>query len=180
MEKTSNIDYGLITASGGMVYGPEAGEPGASEVSAVERLMKELETHEGHEGKFVKRYQEIAEKSKNPLIKFLLQLIISDEEKHHAVARSMVSTLKGDLTWTKPNDAIRGLYELGEGREEFLKLTEEFIRLEKEGVKEYKKLVKESKGYYRNLFVLLFQSMIHDSEKHVEILEFLRKTVKEV
>ena len=112
------------------------------------------------------------------LIKFLLRLIISDEEKHHAVTRAMVATLKGDLTWTKPEDALPGLYGMGEGKDELLELTEQFIQVEKEGIKEYKKLIKASKGYYRGLFVLLFQSMIHDSEKHVEILEFLHQRLK--
>ena len=162
-----------------MMYGPEMGERGSEEISEVERLMSEFEAHEDGEKRMLHRYREIAEKSNNPLIKFLLQLIISDEERHHAVTHSMVSTLRGDLTWTKPEDAIRGLYELGEGKEELLKLTEDFIEVEKEGIGEYKKLIKTSKGYYWGLFALLFRSMVHDSEKHVEILEFLRQRLKE-
>ncbi|TAJ85199.1 hypothetical protein EPO44_16515 [bacterium] len=161
------------------MYGPGAGERGSEEISEVERLMNEFEVHEGQEGKFVQRYKEIAEKSENPLIKFLLRLIVSDEEKHHAITHAMVSTLKGDLTWTKPAAAIRGLYELGKGKEELLKLTEDFIKVEKEGIEEYKKLIKTSKGYYGGLFALLFRSMVHDSEKHVEFLEFLRQRLKE-
>ena len=161
------------------MYGPGVGERGAEEISEVERLMNEFEAHEGQEAKFVQRYKEIAEKSENPLIRLLLRLIVSDEEKHHALTHAMVSTLKGDLTWTKPEDAIRGLYDLGEGREELLKLTEDFIEVEKQGIEEYKKLIKTSKGYYRGLFALLLRSMVHDSEKHVEFLEFLRQRLKE-
>ncbi len=161
------------------MYGPGAGEAGSSEISEVERIMNEFEAHESEEGKFTRQYKEIAERSKNPLVKFLLQLIISDEEKHHAVTHAMVSTLKGDLTWTKPEDAIRGLYDLGKDGEQLLSLTEGFIRLEREGIKEYKKLIKESKHYYQGLFSLLLESMICDSEKHIEILEFLRQRLKE-
>ncbi len=160
------------------MYGPELGVPESPEISEVERLMNEFEAHEGQEGKITQRYKEIAEKSKNPIFKFLLQLIVSDEEKHHAVTHAIVSTLKGGLTWTKPEDAIGGISSLGEEKAELVKLTEEFIELEKEGIKEYKKLIKESKGYYQGLFVLLLQSMIHDSEKHAEILEFLRNRLK--
>lgn len=162
------------------MYGPGAGERGSEETSEVERLMNEFEAHEGKEGKFVQHYKEIAEKSKNPFAKFLLNLIISDEERHHAVTHAIVSTVKGDLTWTRPENAIRGLYELGEEKEELLKLTEDFIRLEREGIKEYKALIKTCRHYYRGLFELLLQSMIRDSEKHVEILEFLRQRLKEV
>lgn len=161
------------------MYGPEMGEMGSSEISDVERIMNELEAHESQEEKFTRCYKEIAEKTKNPLVQFLLQLIISDEEKHHAVTHAMVSTLKGGLTWSRPEDAISGFYDLGEGTDELLKLTEDFIGLEREGIKEYKKLIKASKHYYRGLFGLLLQSMIRDSEKHVEILEFLRQRLKE-
>ena len=179
MEKIPDFDYRVAIASGGMVSGPELSYPESPEISEVERLMNEFEAHESQEGEFVQRYKEIAEKSKNPLTKFLLRLIISDEEKHHAVTRAMASTLKGDLTWTKPEHALRGLTDLPEEKGDLLKLTEDFIQLEKEGIKEYKKLIKASQGYYRGLFVLLFQSMIHDSEKHAEILEFLRERLKE-
>ena len=162
------------------MYGPELGERGSPEISEVERLANEFEAHEAEEGKFLRQYKDLAGTTKNPMIKFLLQLIISDEEKHHAITHAMVSTLKGDLNWTRPDDAIRGLYDLGEDKERLLKLTEDFIRVEKQGITEYKKLIKESKGYYRDLFALLFQSMVHDSEKHVKILKFLRQRLREV
>jgi bacterioferritin (cytochrome b1) len=179
MEKIPDMDYRVAIASGGMVSGPELGYPESPEISSeVERLMNEFEAHENGEREFVQAYREIAEKTKNPLIRFLLRLIISDEEKHHAVTHAMASTLKGDLTWTKPEAAIRGLADLRQEQGELLKLTEGFIKLEKQGMKEYKKLIKASEGYYGGLFVLLLRSMIHDSEKHVEILEFLRRRLK--
>lgn len=161
------------------MYRSELGEPESPRVSEVERIMNEFEAHEGQEGKFTQRYREIAGKSKNPFVKFLLQLIISDEEKHHTVTHAMVSTLRGGLTWTKTEGAINGLADLGSEKDELLKLTEDFIQLEKKGIKEYRGLIKRTKGYYQGLFVLLLQSMIRDSEKHVEILEFLRQRLKE-
>lgn len=179
MEKIPPIDYDAIITSGGLVGRSELQEPGAPEISDVERLVNAFEAHETYEEKFVQRYKESAEKSKNSFLKFLLQLIISDEEKHHAILHAMVSSLKGDLTWTTRKDAIRGLYDLGDEGGDLLKLTEDFIRLERDAIKKYKKLIKESRGYYRNLFVLLFQGIIRDSEKHAEILEFLRERLKE-
>ena len=152
---------------------------GSPEISSVERLANEFEAHESKEGKFLRQYKDLVGKTDNRMVKFLLQMIVSDEEKHHAITHAMASTLKGDLNWTRPDDALRGLYDLGKDKEKLLKLTEDFIRVEKEGIDEYKKLIKESKGYYRNLFGLLFSSMIRDSEKHAEILEFLRDRLRE-
>jgi len=161
------------------IYGQQALGTEAPAISEVERLTNEFEAHENEEGKFLAQYKDVAGKTKNGMIKFLLQMIISDEEKHQAVTRAMASTLRGDLNWTHPDDALRGLYNLVEEKDKLLQLTEDFIRVEKDGISEYKKLIKESKGYYRDLFGLLFRSMIRDSEKHAEILEFLRDRLRE-
>ena len=57
-----------------MVYGPQTlANPSAPEISAVEKLMNEFEYHEDQEGEFVQQYKEIAERSKKPLVKFLLK-----------------------------------------------------------------------------------------------------------
>ena len=162
-----------------VLYGNEALGQKSPEISEVERLTNEFEAHETEEGKFLSRYKELAGKTENRTIKFLLQMIISDEEKHHAITHAMASTLKGDLYWTNPDDAIRGLNNAVEDKETLLKLTDDFIGVEKKGIKEYRELIKASKGYYRDLFVLLFESMIHDSEKHVKILQFLRARLNE-
>jgi hypothetical protein len=161
------------------IYGPQALGTETPAISEVERLTNEFEAHESEEGKFLAQYKDVAGKTQNGMIKFLLQMIISDEEKHQAVTRAMASTLKGDLNWTHPDDALRGLYNLVEERDNLLQLTEDFIRVEKQGIREYRELIKSSRGYYRDLFVLLFESMIHDSEKHIKILEFLRERLRE-
>lgn len=150
----------------------------SDETSEVERLMKEFESHETHEAAFLRRYREMLETTQNPLVKFLVELIVADEEKHHVVLHAMTSTLEGSLTWTHLQNAIEGLYNLGKEKDEILKLTEDFLRVEKKEIGEYRKLMRATKRYYRGLFALFLAAMIHDSEKHVEILEFLRKKLK--
>jgi hypothetical protein len=49
---------------------------------------------------------------------------------------------------------------------------------ERKGIKEYERLKKESRGLYRDMFALLYTTMIHDSHKHMEILKFLRLQLK--
>ncbi|MGH7767775.1 MAG: hypothetical protein ACREQP_10000 [Candidatus Binatia bacterium] len=151
----------------------------APALSEVERLTQDFEAHEIEESKFLAQYKEVAAKTHNPLVKFLLQMIISDEEKHHAATHAMAATLKADLNWSAPDGSIRGLFELGEEKDKLLQVTADFIRVEKEGIKKYRDLIKSSKGYYRDLFVVLFESMIHDSEKHIKMLEFLRERLED-
>jgi hypothetical protein len=155
--------------------GPNA--PG--EISPIERLLNAFEAHEAKEDKSVEQYKKFLGELPSPLTRFLMQLIISDEEKHRAVVHAMVATLKGSLLWSKPAGSLEGTGDLGSSTAKLRSITEEFIRLEREGVREYKTLLEESAGYYHGLFKILLDSMIRDSEKHIELLEFLRKTLKE-
>jgi bacterioferritin (cytochrome b1) len=160
-----------------LMYGPDSGR--GNDISPVERLLNEFEAHEGEEEKVLKEYRKVAAETQNPLIKTLLQLIITDEEKHRGILHSMLSTLRGDLNWTHPEDALSGLYEIGAAKERLLQVTDGFIQLEKEGMQECKELVTESKRYHQGVFTLLLRCMMNDSEKHIAILEFLKKTVKQ-
>ena len=115
----------------------------------------------------------------NSVTRFLMQLIVSDEEKHRAVIHAMVATLQGSLTWTKPPDSLEGAGDVTEIRGKLSGVTDELIRLEKMGIRDYKLLSKEGSGYYHGLFKVLLDSMIRDSEKHVELLEFLKENLKD-
>jgi len=151
---------------------------GREAVSQVERLLNYFESHEAKEEESLERYTEIVSEIKDPAMHFLLQLIASDEEKHRRITQAMALTLKGSLNWSKPPGSLEGDGEQGNDTERLLAITDGFIDLEKEGIREYKILLKESVDYYHGLFTILLQSMIRDSEKHVELLEFLRERLK--
>jgi hypothetical protein len=148
-------------------------------ISPVEKLLNEFEAHEAKEEKALEFYRNTFAHMPNPMTRFLMQLIISDEEKHRAVMHAMVATLKGSLTWTRPPGCLEGSGDVASMNGKLREATEGFIRLEKEGIAEYKTLIGESSGYYHGLFKILLDSMIRDSEKHIELLQFLKATLKD-
>jgi hypothetical protein len=87
----------------------------------------------------------------NPITRFLLQQIISDEEKHRAVIHAMIATLRGSLTWTKPEGSLEGPADLAETNGQLRVSTDAFIELEKEGIRECRRLAKDSRGYYHGI-----------------------------
>jgi rubrerythrin len=147
-------------------------------ISAVEKLLNEFEAHEAKEEKSLDEYRKILESMKDPATRFIMQMIISDEEKHRAVAHAMAATLKGSLNWSRPAGSLEGMADQTETKRKLAAVTDEFIDIEKAGIKEYKTLLKDSAGYYHGLFKILIESMIRDSEKHVELLEFLNQRLK--
>jgi len=148
------------------------------EISPVERLLNEFEAHEMKEERSIEDYKKLLTACPNPVTKFLLQLIISDEEKHRAVIHAMVATLQGSLTWTRPEESLQGSTDIAELDGQLRASTDAFIELEREGIKECKTLIKESSGYYHGVFKILLDSMIRDSEKHIELLDFLKEQLK--
>ncbi len=150
----------------------------AEGISPVEKLLNAFEAHESKEDRSVEFYKNALPHLPNPMTRFVMQMIISDEEKHRAVVHAMVSTLKGSLTWTKPAGTLEGAADLASVNDKLREATEEFIRLEKEGIREYKALMKESSGYYHGAFKILIDAMIRDSKKHVELLKFLKENLK--
>ena len=148
------------------------------ELSQVERLLNEFEAHESKEEQAIENYRKLLAVVQNPITRFLMQMILSDEEKHRAVTHSMVSTLKGSLMWSKPTGTLEGGVDEANINRQLLAMTDEFIELEKSGIKDYKVLLKQSADYYHGLFTILLNSMMRDSEKHVELLEFIQQRVK--
>ncbi len=156
-------------------------KPSEGEISAFEQMVNQFSAHERNEEKFLDEYREIVDRHDNPLVKFLLQLIISDEENHHKLVRTITSEFQADLTGIMSGGA--GLPKLGaiskEKKDELLGLTADFIKAEKQTINEYQDLIKKSQGCYSGLLVLLIRTIIHDSEKHLMILDFIDEKLRE-
>ena len=150
----------------------------ADEISPMEKLLNEFEAHEAKEEKTIEEYRKALGGMRDPATRFVMQLIISDEEKHRAVTHALAATLKGSLNWTKPAASLEGAADEPQITRNLSAVTEDFIDLEKAGIKEYKVLLKESSGYYHDLFKILIEAMIRDSEKHIEMLNFLSRRLK--
>lgn len=159
---------GLPVEGGGSTEGPPK----------VERLLRHFEDHEYKERKTLEEYRGAIEKAQNPMVRFLLDLIRLDEEKHHEVINTMLSTLEKHVLWRHSPAALDVFQDVGAERAELLALVQKFIRLEREGIKEYEGLLSDTKGYYEGLFPLLIRALIKDSEKHLMFLEFLQKYIR--
>lgn len=155
------------------------GIPESPEFSAVQHLMNEFKGQENDEAKWLKSYQEIADKAEDPLLRFLLSLIIADEERHHQIIDRMISRLRNDLAWTRP-EGISQMKSVSAAKNAGLRaILERFLAVERSGIKEYERLSKASGGLGHDLFGLLCRTMIYDSEKHIGILEFLQRRLRE-
>ena len=155
------------------------GLPESPEFSSVQRLMNEFQSHAKHEERWLTEYQAVGNEARDPLIRFLFRLIVDDEQRHHELTRRMIAQLKEELAWTRAEALAPRAYEIAKKRKQLGSSVARFLEAEREGIKQYERLKKESQGLYRDVFTLLYTTMILDSHKHIAILEFLRQKLKE-
>jgi hypothetical protein len=155
------------------------GIPESPEFSAVQRLMHEFQTHESDEARWLAIYRKLAHESDDPLIRFLFNLIVADEERHQEIIDHIVSGLKDELAWTSSEKRVTKPADQERRATEFLETVERLLAVERDGIGEYEKLIKKTKGFHQDLFAMLCRSMIHDSLKHIGILDFLKLKLSE-
>lgn len=155
------------------------GMPESPEFSIVHNLMNEFKTHEGEEEKWLSSYRKIAEESDDPTFRFLLNLIIGDEERHHQLIGRMIASLKDDLASTRTSEPPPGTASSATPARELIVMVERFLDVERKGIREYERLKKTSQKFRQGLLALLCETMVYDSLKHIGILNFLRLKLRE-
>lgn len=154
------------------------GVPESPESSAVQHLMNEFKSHENDEAKRLRSYQEIADQAEDPLARFLLGLIIADEERHQQIVERMISRLEKDLAWKRSDAAVAKSRPSAAKAARLQATLERFLAVERSGIKDYERLRQASGGVGHEIFELLCRTMVHDSEKHIGILEFLLRRLR--
>jgi rubrerythrin len=155
------------------------GIPESPEFSAVQRLMHEFQTHESDEARWLAIYKKLAHESEDPLIRFLLNLIITDEERHHEIICQIVSGFKEELLWRSSETMAASRLDQDKGAKDFSETVERLLVVERDGIGEYERLAKTTKGFHQGLFGVLCRTMIQDSLKHIDILDFLKQKLRQ-
>lgn len=121
----------------------------------------------------LRRYSELAEQSPDPHVRFLINLILEDEKRHHRLFAEMAEHLKAEAEQ-------RGSADLPDMRQSLdgdalRRETKALLDLEKEDLKE----LKELRGEFKKVadtrwWGTIINVMEADNRKHIGILEFVR------
>ena len=137
------------------------------------RILNMLETHGAREGVALTAYQRVAETSSADAgVRYLVRLILDDEVRHHRVFDEMANGLKSfvwevDIEPRVPDMSARTDPAL-------LEETHRLLAFEKADAKELRQLRKALKYSPRSsLHPLLVDLMLHDTKKHIAILEHI-------
>ncbi len=119
------------------------------------------------------RYEELAATTADPGTRFLLEVILEDERRHHALFERLGASATGT---TAQASAVPGPPDPEpEHLAELLEQTRRFLEIERDDAAGLKSLARELKpGSQETMWRLLVEIMELDTEKHIRILEFLR------
>jgi hypothetical protein len=141
-----------------------------------EGLYEHLTAHESNERGTLEEYQEAAAASGSAAFLYLASLIAEDEKRHHRIFDDLASALRTDAELRSEQPAVPRLDNWGPDPAHVVELTERLMEREREDAKDLDRLNRELKDVRNTtLWGLLIKMMEMDTEKHLEILEFVRK-----
>jgi len=143
-----------------------------------QRLYGQLADHVAAEADHVARYRAMAENPGTPeSARFLLRLVIDDEERHHRLFRQIALAVGNGIAWRDDSGSVPGLTPW-EDHPELLEATEQFLDAEREDRKQLHEMRKELRPMRdTSLWPLLLELMERDSEKHILMLGFIKEHV---
>jgi rubrerythrin len=143
--------------------------------SVTEReLVHLLARHGQEEGKLLERYQRFAEGAASPAVRYLVQLILDDERRHHRLLAEVANTIAWGWSENSPGDATPEILPQEDPGGPLAKETRELLAVEEADRAELRRLRKELRDYEdTTMWALLVDLMLLDTEKHTDILRFI-------
>jgi len=148
--------------------------PGASQWE--EDLYEHLSSHVDNEIGLLTAYQAAAAESGSAAFQYLVALIVEDEKRHHRVFQDLCNALRSDVELRPVDGAVPDMAGFGQLPAKVVELTDQLLAREEQDAAELRHLSRELRDVKdTTLWQLLVKVMELDTEKHAEILRFVRK-----
>jgi rubrerythrin len=149
----------------------------------AQQLTHYLQDHMDTEREALRSYAHLAEETQSDRVRFLIQMVIDDEVRHHRLFQDMVHWLRAehsgrpDMETRIGPDAGLGV---GEEREHLLELTERLLEMERDDERELKELGKiVTEVADTAWWITLVEAMRLDTRKHIMLMEAIKDLAEE-
>jgi rubrerythrin len=141
-----------------------------------EELYEYLTAHVANEHDLITSYQQAAIDSESPAFRYLAELIIEDEVRHHRMFTEIANALRSDAEFRPVEPRVPRLARLGPDRQRVIELTDELLDQERRDSQELHRVAKRLRDVKETtLWHLLVRLMEADTDKHIRILEFIKE-----
>jgi len=140
------------------------------------RITHAFQVHVREERHFLEAYERLCEQIEDPGTRFLVELILDDERRHHEMFERLASSARGDGSHDAIPPAPR---PTPEEVSRLLDPTERFLDAERHDRAQLRGLARDVDGASDDLWRLLIEIMDLDTRKHVAILEYLTARLRD-
>lgn len=138
-----------------------------------EFFAESLDRHVEAEGKILEEYRALSEKIADGPVGMLVDLILTEEEQHHFLLRTMANRLRKPL----PGETLE-FHKEKSARKELLRYTQKLRGHERETIGVFRNLKSQLPLEKNEFFDALLDVMILDSEKHERLLSAIEKMIQ--
>jgi rubrerythrin len=141
-----------------------------------EEMYEHLTSHVENEKDLLAEYQKLAEEANSPAFSYLVQLIIEDEIRHHKLFLELASTLRTDAEFRSEEPLVPRPGGWGPEPRRVAAISQLLIDQEREDKRALRRLERELDDFKdTTLWYLLVKLMEADTNKHIQILKFVRR-----
>ena len=146
--------------------------PSATDRAVYAHLTNHIDLERG----LLEEYREIADNTESEAFRYLVNLLIEDEIRHHTMFKQLADSLE-TIALMKPREPAVPMIDFARGdKASVLEATKRLLDHETEDARELKRLRRELRDSKDDsLTGLLVEIMQRDTEKHIAILRFVRK-----
>ena len=140
-----------------------------------EEIFRHLTEHVSAEGEFIDAYRQLVEAPDTPeAMRYLIGLLLEDEERRHRLLGQVVAALGNGVAWTSDPDAVPNL-PCGAPDSALVEVTNRFLAAERADRRELRALRRKLRPFRdTTAWTLVVELLEHDTAKHIRLLTFIR------
>jgi rubrerythrin len=143
-----------------------------------EHLLRHFHEHVEGEQELLEAYAEFRDAAPEH-VRYLVELILDDEARHHRLFQELVNRLKSDIDYKDYGPKVPYLTKERADRTSLLAATQRLLDFEREDEKSLERLHKELRPVQdTTLFSLLVELMQLDTKKHIAMLKFIQRSAQ--
>jgi rubrerythrin len=142
-------------------------------------LVRALEAHASAEARDIDDCEALAQRTRDPVTRLLIDMIVEDERRHQLLLQSMVRRLQEEIDFVPSPSALPVAVHVDTEKfdpapePELASAVRALIRDEHEGARHLRHIARQEPHVYDGLYALLLETIARDSEKHATILQFI-------
>ena len=149
----------------------------------AQQLTHYLQEHMDTEREALRSYAHLAEETKSDRVRFLIQMVIDDEVRHHRLFQDMIHWMRSEHSGREDIESRIGkdvATGVGDEREHLIEMTEGLLEMERDDERELKELERiVTEVADTAWWSSLVEAMRLDTRKHIMLMEAIKELASE-